>query len=253
MENTETQAGAEEPTAPQRPSEALSKEAAMDLWEREKEERGIEGKPDLSHVTAGLYRCLELSQKRDRRKLKRAVQSWADQCGLNVGERTIRNWINGKWTEEAAAVAVLGARAAILEGNFVLRGSTISRVPTGPLNPLGPLPWDVATIQKVTHDESYRVAFELCVFGEMEGAEHEALVLNTFSKVCDLSDEQLLALNAFLDAFSPDSKADGPEMQASEIVEDLYLVLQELAEWAIQVDEANGEGSCLNQPPNHYA
>lgn len=249
MENTETQAGAEEPTAPQRPSEALSKEAALDLWEREKEEREIEGKLDLSHVTAGLCRCLKLSQERDRRKLKRAVQSWADQCGLTVCDKTIRNWVNGKWTEEAAAVAVLGARVAILESNMTLKTTALNRVYVSPLW-LGGHPGNPDFDRKVAR-QAYKVAFELCVFGAMTRSEHSELLINALHKVCELSDKQLMALNDFLNAFIPDSgvyadsMVHGP-LTASDKVQDLTEELWELDNWAIQVDEASGEGSCLS-------
>ncbi len=257
MENNETagtQAGAEEPTAPQRPSEALSKEAAMDLWEREKEERGIEGKPDLGHITAGLCRCLKLSQERDRKELKRAVQSWADQCGLNVGERTIRNWINGRWTEEAAAVAVLGADAAITENNRPLRMTALDRTEyqepdMGPMGPIwfvmhpGERPPDPDFFLKAAR-EVYRVAFELCVFGKVDGAERNELLANALFKVCGLSNDRLRALNGLLDAFTPRLRADEPET-ISDMVQGVFEELDELNDWAIQVDEASGEGSCL--------
>lgn len=249
MENTETagaQAGAEEPTAPQKPSEALSKEDAMDFWECEKEERGIEGKPDLSHITAGLCRCLKLSQERDRKELKRAVQSWADQCGLDVGERTIRNWVNGRWTEEAAAVAVLGACVTILGSNRPLRETAFDRTEYQEPD-MGPIwfamhPEEDLTLKAAR--EVYRVAFELCVFGKVDGAERNELLASALFKVCGLSNGRLRALNGFLDAFTPRLRADEPET-ISEMVGRVFEELGELNDWAIQVDEASGEGSYL--------
>lgn len=223
---------------------------AMQLWSEEKTRRGIQGKPDFSNVIAGVCRCLKLNPTENRAELKKALKDWADAYGAGVSDRTIRNWIAGEhWSEKNAAMAVNEAAKSIAKKNISLALTAMERVP-GPVLHYLDHPEKTQryadTVRK-TNLELYRIAFELCIIGDIDGGEYNELLTDVILKVSDLESNQLRALLSLLRAFFPDSDGGGIfEETPSAKVQQLYEVVDEIREWAIQRDEATGEGSCLD-------
>lgn len=200
------------------------------LWDGEKKRNGIEGKPDMSHVTEGLARALGVNPrtKDGRAVMLKEIEEWAAIAGSRVTNKTARNWFNGGWSEDAAAMAVFHIATFPrnhLKQEILLRGKRLEN--------------DVSKAQ-------YQLAFELCVIGDMGGGEYNDLFADAMLKIADLDIDQLRALLNFLRAFSPDPEGEEVEEPASEKVQRLDEIVCEMREWAIRKDEATGEGSCLD-------
>ena len=191
------------------------------LWDGEKKRHGIEGKPDMSHVTEGLARALMVNPKTKdgRAKMRQALKDWA-----GITDRTARNWIGGAWTEDAAAMAVV--RAASLPSEYLLREAE-RRAKRRGMN---------------TSKAQYQLAFELCVLGRFDGGERAELLAKAMFEISGLSNDALRSLTGFLRTFNLDIPCarGADEFGASEIVASIHLQLEKLDEWAEQTDAAKG-------------
>ena len=191
------------------------------LWDGEKKRHGIEGKPDMSHVTEGLARALMVNPKTKdgRAKMRQTLKVWA-----GITDRTARNWIGGAWTEDAAAIAVVCAASPPSE--YLLREAERRAEHRG-MN---------------TSKAVYQLAFELCVLGRFDGGERAELLAKAMFEISGLSNDALRSLTDFLRTFNlniPDARG-ADAFSASEIVADIHQQLEKLDEWAEQTDAAKG-------------
>ena len=191
------------------------------LWDGEKKRHGIEGKPDMSHVTEGLARALTVNPKTKdgRAEMRQALKDWA-----GITDRTARNWIGGAWTEDAAAIAVVCAVSPPSE--YLLREAERREEDRG----------------MKTGKALYQLAFELCVLGRFDGGERAELLAKAMFEISGLSNDALRSLTGFLRTFNldiPDARG-ADAFSASEIVADIHWQLEKLDEWAEQTDAAKG-------------
>ena len=191
------------------------------LWDGEKKRHGIEGKPDMSHVTEGLARALMVNPKTKdgRAEMRQALTDWA-----GITDRTARNWIGGAWTEDAAAIAVVCAVSPPSE--YLLREAKRREEDRG----------------MKTGKALYQLAFELCVLGRFDGGERAELLAKAMFEISGLSNDALRSLTGFLRTFNldiPDARG-ADAFSASEIVADIHWQLEKLDEWAEQTDAAKG-------------
>lgn len=196
------------------------------LWDGEKKRHGIEGKPDMSHVTEGLARALTVNPKTKdgRAEMRQTLKDWAAIAGTDITDRTARNWIGGAWTEDAAAMAVV--RAASLPSEYLLREAE-RRAERRAMN---------------TSKAQYQLAFELCVLGRFDGGERAELLAKAMFEISGLSNDALRSLTGFLRTCNLDipGAREADALSASEIVADIHLQLEKLDEWAEQTDAAKG-------------